>query len=120
MEAAWSAAKVPGPLRAFFGRIRARRGPQVASVATARKLAVLAWQLLHHRQDYTWARPALLARKLRTLELRAGAPVRKGQRGPGYAYNQKPLRQRGRDQSKQAERAYQQMVACWQTHRPKR
>jgi transposase len=38
VEAAWVAAKIPGPLRAFFERVRARRGMQIAVVATARKL----------------------------------------------------------------------------------
>ena len=43
VEAAWVAAKIPGPLRAFFERVRARRGMQIAVVATARKLTVLCW-----------------------------------------------------------------------------
>jgi len=38
VEAAWAAAKAPGPLRAFFLRIRARRGHQIAAVAVARNL----------------------------------------------------------------------------------
>src|SRR5262245_12515152 len=38
VEAAWSAARAPGPLRAFYQRVRGRRGMQVAVVATARKL----------------------------------------------------------------------------------
>jgi transposase len=37
VEAAWAAAEAPGPLRSFFLRIRARRGMQIAAVATARK-----------------------------------------------------------------------------------
>lgn len=36
VEAAWAAPRVPGPLRAFFQRVRARRGQHVAAVATAR------------------------------------------------------------------------------------
>jgi hypothetical protein len=36
VEAAWSAAQSAGPLRAFFLRIRDRRGQQIAAVATAR------------------------------------------------------------------------------------
>ncbi|WP_429614900.1 IS110 family transposase [Sphingobium olei] len=40
VEAAWAAAKTPGPLHAFFVRIRAKRGHQVAAVALARKLTV--------------------------------------------------------------------------------
>ena len=41
VEAAWAAARSPGPLRAFFLRISARRGQNVAVVATARTLAGL-------------------------------------------------------------------------------
>ena len=41
--AAWSASKAPGPLRAFYQRVNARRGFQNAVVATARKMIVLAW-----------------------------------------------------------------------------
>ena len=48
-EAAWTVTLTPGPLRAFFERIRARRGPQIAATATARKLAVLFWHLLTPR-----------------------------------------------------------------------
>jgi transposase len=33
VEAAWAAAKAPGPLHAFFVRIRAKRGHQIAAVA---------------------------------------------------------------------------------------
>ena len=49
VEAAWSAIKTPGPLRAFYQRIRARRGAQVAIVATARKLACALLAATHHR-----------------------------------------------------------------------
>ena len=45
-EVAWKVMMTPGPLRAFFERVRARRGPQVAATATARKLAVLFWHML--------------------------------------------------------------------------
>jgi len=57
VEAAWAAAKAPGPLRAFFLRIRARRGHQIAAVAVARKLAVLCWHLLTKCADYQWRAP---------------------------------------------------------------
>ena len=47
-----------------------------------RKLAVLVWHLLAKETDYLWARPALVAHKLRALELQAGRPMKKGnQRG---------------------------------------
>src|SRR5579863_578615 len=72
VEAAWAAARAPGPLRAFFLRVRARRGQHVAAVATALKLAVLIWHLLSKGESYVWTRPTLHARKLRDLELKAG------------------------------------------------
>jgi transposase len=90
VEAAWVAATAPGPLRSFFLRIRARRGHQVAAVAVARKLAVLCWHLLTNDVDYQWARPALVANKVRAMELQAGQPARKGnKRGSTYT---NPLR----------------------------
>lgn len=119
VEAAWVVAKTPGPLRAFFLRIRARRGEQIAAVATARKLAVLVWHLLTKGEDYAWARPSLLAKKQRTLELRAGQPARRGPRGQAHAYNLKAVRQREQELGAQAERAYQELVAHWQPKRPK-
>jgi transposase len=120
VEAAWVAAKTPGPLRAFFLRVRARRGAQVAAVATARKLAVLAWHLLTKKQDYSWARPSLTAQKVRRLELRAGLPPHRGQRGATHDYNLKEVRARERALSTQAEQAYQRLVAHWQPRRAKK
>lgn len=87
VEAAWQAVRGPGPLRAFFERVRRRRGNHIAGVAVARKLAVIVWHLLSRSEDYAWVRPALHAKKLRGLELRSGLPARRGQRGAAYAYN---------------------------------
>jgi transposase len=78
VEATWSVVKQPGPLRAFYLRLRARRGHGKAIVAAARKLAVLLWCLLHRGEDYAHQQPSLTAQKLRRLEIAAGAPVRKG------------------------------------------
>jgi transposase len=119
VEAAWVAARAPGPLRAFFLRIRARRGQHVAAVATARKLAVLIWYMLRRSEDYAWVRPALHARKVRDLELSAGHPARRGQRGAAYAYNLSTVRQRERRRIEQAEKAYERLVKGWAQHGPK-
>jgi len=114
VEAAWAAAKTPGPLHAFFVRIRARRGHQVAAVALARKLTVLCWHLLSKKEDYLWARPALVANKTRAMELQAGKPPAKGnRRGPAYAYNVKALRDQEMRVAEQAERSYEQFVTNW-------
>jgi len=97
VEAAWVAVKTPGPLRAFYERIRSRRGMQIAVVATARKLAVLCWTTLERGEDYAFARPSLTDKKLRALELRAGMPSRRGQKGKAAAYSLKEVRRRERE-----------------------
>jgi transposase len=119
VEAAWSAVRSPGPLRAFYQRIRARRGFQVAVVATARKMTVLAWHLTTSEQDYAFARPSLVAHKRRKLELTAGAPSGRGSnRGAAHAYNVKALRDQERVEIERAERAYEVLVAHWQPKKP--
>jgi transposase len=118
VEAAWVAVKTPGPLRAFFERVRARRGMQIAVVATARKLAVLCWHMIIRGEDYAFARPSLTAKKLRALELKAGKPSRRGQKGTAAAYSLTDVRAREKQIAEQAERAYAQMVADWQAKSP--
>ena len=116
VEAAWAAGRAPGPLRAFFVRIQSRRGKQVAAVATARKIAVLAWHLLSKEEDYAWARPALLQAKLRKMELLAGQPAAKGRKqGRAHAYNSRAVRERERAWLEQTEQAYARFVTNWQT-----
>ena len=118
VEAAWAAAKTPGPLRAFYERVRARRGMQIAVVATARKLTCLCWTMIERDQDYAFARPSLTDKKLRALELRAGMPSHRGRKGTAGAYSLKEVRQRERELAEQGERAYRQLVADWQANRP--
>jgi len=81
VEACWSAVRATGPLHAFYERIRARRGHQIAIVASARKLACLFWSMLTRGEDYAYGQPSLTAKKLRRLELTAGAPRHQGRRG---------------------------------------
>jgi transposase len=120
VEAAWAAAKTPGPLHAFFVRIRAKRGHQIAAVALARKLTVLCWHLLTKDVDYLWARPALVANKVRSMELQAGRPQKKGnRRGPTYAYNVKKLREQEMGVARRAEVAYEHFVERWSPRPPK-
>ncbi|TAK54211.1 MAG: IS110 family transposase [Gammaproteobacteria bacterium] len=118
VEAAWAAAHTPGPLRAFFLRIRARRGMQIAAVAAARKLAIIAWHVLTKDEDYDWVRPALTQKKLRALELQAGlAPAPGSRRGRAYEYNLPAMRALDCQGAEQAERAYQRFVARWKPSR---
>jgi transposase len=118
VEAAWSASKAPGPLRAFYQRVRGRRGMQVAVVATARKLAVLCWHLMIKGEDYAFALPSLIAHKQRKLELRAGLPPARGRKGHAAGYSLKAVRAAERDLAAQSEAAYRTMVASWQPTRP--
>ncbi|UUY01587.1 IS110 family transposase [Svornostia abyssi] len=116
-EAAWSVAKTPGPLKAFFERVRARKGPQVAATATARKLACLFWCMLTRGEDYAYARPSMTRHKIRQLELLCGATPRKGQKG--VAGNRSPgLRDAEREIARQGEAAYRRTVADWTASGP--
>jgi hypothetical protein len=92
---------------------------QIAVVATARKLAVLCWHLVTKGEDYAFARPSLTAQKLRRLELRAGLPSKRGQKGKAAAYSLKEVRRRENELTEQAEHAYRQLVADWQAKGPK-
>jgi transposase len=119
VEAAWSVVKQPGPLRAFYERVRARRGHGRAIVATARKLTVLFWCMLRRRQDYAHQRPALYKKKLRQLELTAGAPARTKAAAGIWSTNRAILHAE-RALAEQAEISYQRMVTDQQAGRPSR
>lgn len=120
VEAAWAAAQTPGPLRAFFLRIRDRRGMQIAAVACARKLAVIVWYVLTRDEPFAWERPALVNHKRRQLQLQAGMPAQRGSRkGIDAAYNLKSVRDQERILAEQTERNYQRLFSRWQQSRPK-
>jgi transposase len=116
-EAAWIVVRSPGPLRAFYGRVRARRGAQIALVATARKLCVLFWHLLTREEEYAFGRPSLHRHKLRRLELIAGDPPRRGRRSGSAASKREQHHER--ELSEQFEAAYRRLVDDWQA-KPKR
>jgi len=117
VEAAWSVIHQPGPLHAFYDRVRARRGHGIAIVAVARKLAVLFWSMLTRGEDYAHGQPSLTAKKLRLLELRAGAPTLKGKQTGTWATRQR-MRQAERALAQQAEASYKRMVSDWQATGP--
>jgi len=114
VEAAWHAPRTPGPLRAFHDRISARRGSKVATVAVARKLAVIAWHMLSRGEDYAFARPSLTREKLRRLELMVGAERRQGRRNPVRVFASTEQHRRERELAAQAEVAYRRLVQDWQ------
>jgi transposase len=114
VEAAWSAVRSPGPLRAFGERLRARKGSQVAAVAVARKIACLCWQLLSKEEDYAFVRPSLMRAKIRRAELDAGAPPRPRRHGGQAVRASAKERAVEREMVEREEAAYRRLVTDWQ------
>jgi transposase len=113
VEAAWHALRTAGPLRAFGERVRARRGANIATIAVARKLVVIAWHMLTQGEDYAFVRPSLMREKVRRLELMLGAERRQGRRNPERVFASVAGRAAERAQAVQAEEAYRRMMRDW-------
>ena len=109
VEACWTTVRQPGPLHAFYQRVRARRGHSVAIVAAARKLACLFWCLLTRDEDYAYQQPSLTRKKLRRLEITAGAPKFSPEARGIWAAND-AMRQAELELARQAEIAYARTV----------
>jgi transposase len=112
VEACWTTVRQPGPMHSFYQRIRARRGHSVAIVAAARKLACLFWCLLTRGEDYAYQQPSLTRKKLRRLEIAAGAE-RYTARAAGIWSANDAVRQAERELAHQAEVAYARTVRDW-------
>jgi transposase len=112
VEACWSTVRQPGPIAGFYQRVRARRGHSIAIVASARKLACLFWCLLTRGEDYAFAQPSLTKKKMRRLELTAGAQRRQG--GRDVWSTNTAMRHAERELALQAQRAYERTVKDWQ------
>jgi transposase len=109
VEAAWTTVQQPGPFHAFYERTKGRRGHGKAIVATARKLTVLFWCMLTRDEDYAYQQPSLTKKKLRRLEITAGAPkYTPGARGIWSAND--AIREAERALAQQAEASYKRMV----------
>ena len=81
----------------------------------ARKLAMIIWHMLTKDTDYIWMRPALLARKFRSIELRAGLPTSHATRGSAYDYNIPAKRAEERVRVECAEQEYAKFASRWRT-----
>ena len=77
VQAAHHVARHPGPLGHFFKKLSKRKNYNVAVVATARKLVVIAWHMLTHNEPYRYAVPDSTATKLGQLRIRATGERRK-------------------------------------------
>ncbi len=119
VEAAWSTVLQPGPLHGFYERTKARRGHGKAIVATARKLAVLFWCMLTRDQDYAHQQPSLTRKKLRRLEITAGAP-KYTRRAAGIWSTNHLMREAELELARQAEDSYKRLVQDQQAAAPGR
>jgi transposase len=117
VEAAWTAVLQPGPLHGFYERTKQRRGHGKAIVATARKLAVLFWCMLTRSQDYDHQQPSLTRKKLRRLEITAGAP-KYTRRAAGVWSTNDLMRTAELELARQAETSYKRMVQDQQAGAP--
>ena len=68
----------PGPLGHFFRRLKQRKSYNVAVVAVAHKLALLAWHLLKTNEPYRYALPKATEAKLAKLRVAATGERRRG------------------------------------------
>jgi len=69
IQAAQHAGKDPGPLGHFYRRLHRRKGHNVAVVATARKLATIAFHMLRNNEPYRYASPRSTQTKLANLRV---------------------------------------------------
>ena len=67
-QAAQQVAQHPGPLGVFFRRLKAKKNHNVAVVATARKLVVIAHLMLKNQKPYRYAVPSTTQGKLLPCE----------------------------------------------------
>jgi transposase len=77
VQAAQHVAKHPGPLGVFFRRLAKRKNRNVAVVAAARKLVVIAWHMLSKQEPYRYAQPLATENKLQRLRVKATGVKRK-------------------------------------------
>jgi transposase len=78
IQAAQHLGSHPGPLGVFFRRLSKKKNRNVAVVATARKLVVIAWHMLTKNEPYRYAQPQATQAKLSRLRVKATGKRRTG------------------------------------------
>ncbi len=111
VEAATVAISTPGPLRAFYQRLRAKKGHQIAIVATARKMVTIFWHLLSRDEDYRHGLELATKKKLRKMELKAGAEPRRGGDGKSRGSTREQRRAQEITRLERVEADYRELVA---------
>jgi transposase len=106
VQAAHSVARHPGPLGHFFQKLAKKKNYNVAVVATARKLVVIAWHMLTKNEPYRYAVPRSTEEKLRRLRVKATGQRRKS--GPAKGTKSAPLVAGGGRTIKSLSRVYRE------------
>lgn len=83
VQAAQHLDRHPGPLGAFVRKLQRRKNRNVAIVAAARKLVILAWHVLSTGEPYRYALPRATQEKLARLRRRATGQRRRTGPPPG-------------------------------------
>lgn len=83
VQAAQHVGSHPGPLGVFFRRLAHKKGRNVAVVAVARKLVVVAWNMLTKNEPYRYALPRTVEAKLSRLRIAATGEKRRGGNAKG-------------------------------------
>ena len=96
----------PGPLGVFFRRLARKKSYNVAVVATARKMIVIAWHMLKHNEPYRYAQPKQTEIKL--ARLRVKATGRRRSTGPAKGTKRQAKRPGGSQTIKSLATVYQQ------------
>lgn len=79
VQAVQAASDHPGPLGAFFRRLRKRKKYNVAVIATARKMVTIAYLMLKHNEPYRYAKCDVIKKKLADCRRQAKGVIWKDQ-----------------------------------------
>ena len=77
VQAAQHMHRQPGPLGHFFRRLKGRKNHNIAVVATARKMAMIAWHMLKRNEPYRYSPPRSTETKLARLRVAVTGQKRK-------------------------------------------
>ena len=77
IQAAQHLLRHPGPLGNFFRRLKRRKNHNIAVVAAARKLVIIAMHMLNNNEPYRYAQPRSTETKLARLRVRATGEKRR-------------------------------------------
>ena len=75
VQAVQAASDHPGPIGAFFRRLRKRKKYNVAVIATARKLVTIAYLMLKNNEPYRYAKLEVVTHKLTDCRRKASQPA---------------------------------------------